>query len=149
MIVAFKHRRHDDDFIDLLISTLTVSNFIHAQIIFSNELIGSSWMDTGVALRTIDDVITYPSLFTYVIIKNDKIKEQLVYDFFLNNIEKSFDMKGAILSFILPISRDNDKYHCSEVCFEALQYGGMKTKYNSIPSVNISPGKLFKILTQN
>lgn len=165
MIVAFKHKEHDDDNIDLLISTVTASNFIHAQIIFSNGLIGSSWMDTGVSLRTIDKVMIYPSLYTYVIIPvqievegknntstsigNHIINENLVYEFFLNNLGKPFDMKGAMLLSIFPISRNKNKYHCSEVCIEALKYGGMKTKYNSIPSESISPGKLFKILTPN
>ena len=148
MVVAFKHRAHDDEFIDLIISTLTASKFIHAQIIFSNGMVGSSWIDRGVALRTINDVIEYPSLFTYVEIKDDKINEDLVYEFFLNNIGKSFDMKGAMLLAILPVTRDKDKYHCSESIFEALKYGGMESKYNSLPSESVSPSKLYKILTR-
>ena len=148
MIVAFKHREHDDDALDLLISTLTLSKFIHTQIIFSNGLVGSSWIKEGVAIKTINDVVTYPSLFTYVKIKDDKVDEKLVYDFFLANLGIPFDMKGAMLLAIIPYFEINEnKYHCSKVCFEALKYGGMKTKYNNTQSVKVSPSKLFKILT--
>lgn len=149
MVVAFKHRLHDNDWYDMLISWWTDSEFIHTQIIFPNGKVGSSWMDTGVAFKTMRETIIYPFHYTFVAIPEGALDEQKVYDYVASRRGQKFDMKGAILATAVPYAiGGRNRWHCSEVSFSALKNGGLRTKVWNRPPESISPQNLFDILTK-
>jgi len=147
VIVAFKHMVHDNDLIDTFISLWTKSKYIHAQIIFPNGMVGSSWMEMGVALRPLEDVIIYPFYFDYVIIEDKQMDEEKAYRFIQSEYGKKFDMRGAMLSTTFPYTVHNrNKRHCSELSFSALRKGGILKKYEDVPAESVSPQRLFTML---
>ena len=137
MIVAFKHNTHDNDIIDTFITIWTNSKFIHSQIIFSNGEVGSSWMETGVAIRTIEDTVTYPYLYTFVEVNG--LDEQKVYDYIKLHEGETFDMMGSAFPFL----NREDKWHCSEILFSALKNGGLKS---NMKAHKVYPQHLYDIL---
>lgn len=145
MTVAFKHLAHDSTTIDLVTSLISGSKYAHVQIIFSNGEVGGAWRGIGeVALRPINDVITYPFLYDYVEV--DEIDEMAVYDYIKQRLGEKFDMVSSISYIVLPINKD--KWHCSSIVFSALLEGGLKTKYDYLPAEAISPEKIYNILTK-
>lgn len=147
MTLCFKHKLHDNDFIDLLISTWTKSKYIHTQILFSDGIVGGAWMETGVAFRPKEEVLEFPEYFTLVNMQNTEVNEQIVYEFIEKEIGKEFDMKGAIISTAIPSIRAlRDKWHCTEIVYAALVAGGMPIC--EFPPEAVTPQRLFDHLTK-
>jgi len=148
MIVAFRQLEHDAKWINKLESLWTNSIFTHAQIIFSNGDIGGSWMDTGVAFKTIKEVIVYPFLWTYIKIKCDNENEQLAYDFMKSKLGSSFDNTSYLLYYTkIPwLYRRKHAEFCSGFVFQALVNGGMIKKQSYLKYESVSPQNLYDIL---
>lgn len=145
MIVIFKHLAHDNHWIDAIISVGTNSKYIHSQINFSNGMAGSSWMEFGVTFRTLDNTMIYPFLFDYVDLTNTDIDEQKTFNFMLSQIGKEFSIPGAVMATMFPrLIRNRNKWHCTEIVYAALIYGGLNTEARA--AVSVTPGQLFDIL---
>lgn len=149
MIVAFKNLAHDNNnLVDTVTSLISGSKYAHVQIVFSNGEVGGAWRGIGeVALRPINDVITYPFLYDYVQINDNEIDEMEVYNYIEQRLGEKFDMIKAISYIVLP-DDNKDKWHCSSIVFSALLEGGLKTKYDYLPAEAISPEKIYNILTK-
>jgi len=142
MIVAFKHLAHDNSLLDIVTSLISGSKYAHVQIIFSNGQVGGAWIGIGeVALRPINDVITYPFLYDYVKINDNEIDEIMTYDFIEQRLGEKFSIIGAFTA------KENE-WHCSSFIFSALLAGGLKTKYDYLPAEVISPEKIYNILVK-
>ena len=148
MVVAFKHMLHDNDLIDTFISLWTGTKFIHAQVIFSDRMAGSSWIDTGVTFKTEEETVIYPFLFTFVEIPTKKANEQMAREFIESQLNKPFDMHGAVLSTAFPHHIPGRRqWHCAEISFGALRAGGLLEEYKDVPPSSVTPGKLYDMVT--
>jgi len=142
MTICFKYNVHDNDIIDTYITLWTNSKYIHAQIIFSNGEVGSSWIDTGVAFKTTDETIIYPYLFSYIKVEIDEISEMKMHKFIEGQLGKKFDMLGSLIPFV----NRKDRWHCSELCYQTLKEGGVIN--NDTPAEKITPQNLYDILKE-
>ena len=144
MILAFKHKRHDNDFTGHLISLWTGYDYTHAQIVFSDNMVGSSWKD-GVQYKRFQDVIINPRLFKFIEIDNSE--ERKVREFINSQLGKPFDWYGILLSQVLPLKRDHPhSWFCSEIVVAALQQAYPESFLNRYHPASISPGKLMNIM---
>lgn len=144
MILAFKHKRHDNNFFGHLISLWTGYDYIHAQIIFSDYMIGGAWTD-GVQYKKYYDVIKKPRLFKFIEINNSE--EKKVREFINGQLGKPFDWSGILLSQVLLLKRDDQhSWFCSEIVVAALQHAYPESFLNSYHPASISPGKLINIM---
>lgn len=144
MILAFKHKHHDNDLTGHLISLWTGYDYTHAQIVFSDNMVGSSWKD-GVQYKRFHDVIKNPSFFKFIEIDNSREKE--VREFINSQLGKPFDWPGILLSQFLPLKIDDPRsWFCSEIVLTALQRAYPESFLNSFHPASISPGQLLKII---
>lgn len=147
MIVAFRHLEHDNTILDRIDSFFTNSKYVHVQIIFSNDQIGSAWLKTGkVSFRNEKDTIAYPKLYTYVVINDNRISETKTYNYIKSKLGQKFNIPLSF-SYMLAPYKERKYWYCSNIVFASLIKGGLKTKLDYLNNIAISPQKIYDILT--
>lgn len=116
---------------DKLIRYWTESKYSHCEIVINGLWYTSSWYDGGVRRLQLD---YNPDNWDFIELTG--YDESVVIDFYHNTKGMPYDLKGIILSQILPLNKNSKaKWFCSEWCATAL----------GLSITLISPEKLYNI----
>jgi hypothetical protein len=129
--------------VDRLIQLWTLSKYSHCEMIFSDHT--SFGTSLELPFKTVMSYKTYDPMYWDVVEVNiPAFKEQIIKDFCMTQIGKSYDWKAIFFSMILPLRQDSsDKWICSEVCTAGFQRAGY---FNDIKACRVNPGKFRKLL---
>ena len=148
MYLIFKHKKHDNDISANSISLWTRSDYIHASIVFNNNLVSGSWKD-GVQWKRIDEVIKYPDLWLiYEFL--DYQNYDVALNFFNSQVGNKFDYASIFYNHILPFSfNDKEKWYCSEITTKLLQILYPNSVFSNLIPEQTTPGDLVNIVQRN
>lgn len=136
MKIAFYRAEHGN-WLDKLIAFITVSNYSHCELVFTDGVFGSSSSrDGGVRLKYIEQD-SHWDIYDIYDLNLTQEKERQMREWFITHTGEAYDWPGAIMSLFGVNWTSEDKHFCSEVCGDLLDLDPI-----------VTPQKLFENLIE-
>jgi uncharacterized protein YycO len=140
MRIAFYKARYGD-WTDYLVALFTMGRYSHCEYMFSDGMwFGSSPRDGGVRYKQIKPAESHWVFLDLPVSGEEEVKLREWCD---GEVGDEYDWK-EVLRFVLPwLTKDKERWFCSEIVLAGLQQLGLFRKYHQ---EEVSPNFLYKIL---